>query len=472
MEIIISAEVHEFGLRESSTSVIPPAPPLPASFSKLLKAASVELHSDTDSGTGDSMMFVIPGQELSDSEFTEEFSSACPSRRGSAGTIPLPPPPPPLPSYLSTSAPTSPITKIPSRQPTSALLMSDLIEPQRTLRIRRSNSLTYSDLSDYEERYQDDMNDIEDRYGNGYRQPTTTENEGEMVTLTCIVCYDEVSDFSTSVRKCCNEYVCNSCIMAIVHTNINEGQSFITCPNPECDKGAIGKQEILSLVSGEVKDKFERLRAEAEGSNTKRACPNCTYLTDHQLPKRFRKYKEENVQITCSKCQYVWCFACHAPWHKDVSCKQFKKGNVHFKKWTGERSKGVANCQKCPLCRVYIQRSTGCDHMTCNRCDTHFCYKCGGRFLDLPGIGDHYQKTSILGCEFNYNAKNSTKRKTVRGSYFGAKMAALTAYPVLFVAGVVVVVVVGAVALPIYGGYRYHKYRKNMKQRYWRRRKL
>ncbi|XP_064383557.1 E3 ubiquitin-protein ligase RNF217-like [Halichondria panicea] len=465
MEIIVSAEVHNFGLPESSTSVIPAAPPLPVSFCKLLQAASVELQSDTDSGTGDSMMFVIPGQDLSDSEFTEEFSSAPPSRRGSAGTIPLPPPPPPLPSYLSTSAPTSPITTLPNRSALLTRRSSITIEPQTPSRFR---PLIFDDEEYY---YEDDI--IGDVYHNSYREPKTTENKGEMVTLTCIVCYDEVSDFSTNVRKCCNAYVCDSCMRAIVQTNINEGTSFITCPNPDCDQGAIGKEEILSLISDEMRNKFERLRAEAEGSNTKRACPNCTYLTDHQLPKRFRKYKEEDVQITCSKCQYVWCFACHAPWHKDVSCKQFRRGNVHFKKWTSERStKGVANCQKCPLCRVYIQRSTGCDHMTCNRCDTHFCYKCGGRFLDLPGIGDHYQQTSILGCEYNYSKNNSIKRKTVRGSYFGAKMAALTAYPVLFIAGVVVVVVVGAVALPIYGGYRYHKYRKNMKQRYWRRRKL
>lgn len=40
----------------------------------------------------------------------------------------------------------------------------------------------------------------------------------------------------------------------------------------------------------------------------------------------------------------------------------------------------------------------------------------------------------------------------------------LTGYPVLFVAGVGVVLLVGAVALPIYAGYRFYKFKKNTQQ--------
>lgn len=445
MEIMLSAEIHPFDLQKSDArcSVIPQAPPLPASLQCKLPA-SEELHSDSDSdsGHGDSVMAdILPGLELSDWEFNEEFSSAASSRRQSAGAIPLPPPLPSLPSYLSNSDPNiTVLAPVGLRMPEFGSSQYWIDEHFRQLREHEDNR---------------------------------DEEEIPTVERTCIVCYTEVLDYETnsSERKCCKEFVCQECISTIVHTNIEEGQSFISCPNSTCD-GVIGKNEILSHIVGTTKEKFERLRAEAEGSNTKRACPNCSFLTEHQLPKRFRRYKEENVQITCQKCQFVWCFACHSPWHKDVSCKEFKKGNLHFRKWTSEKSsKGVANCQKCPLCRVYIQRSTGCDHMTCNRCDTHFCYKCGGRFSGIVGLGDHYDQTSVFGCPYNYLRNEPVKRKTVRGGYLGSKLAALTGYPVLFIAGVAVVVIVGAVALPIYGGYRYHKYRKNMKSRYWNRRK-
>ena len=45
--------------------------------------------------------------------------------------------------------------------------------------------------------------------------------------------------------------------------------------------------------------------------------------------------------------------------------------------------------------------------------------------------------------------------------HLGAKVAMLAGYPALFVAGAAVVLVVGVVALPIYGGYKLYKYRKN-----------
>mmetsp|Transcript_5929 Transcript_5929/g.16099 ORF Transcript_5929/g.16099 Transcript_5929/m.16099 type:complete len:175 (-) Transcript_5929:518-1042(-) len=37
------------------------------------------------------------------------------------------------------------------------------------------------------------------------------------------------------------------------------------------------------------------------------------------------------------------------------------------------------NATKCPDCKVPIQRSEGCDHMTCNQCSCYFCYRCGVR---------------------------------------------------------------------------------------------
>ena len=288
----------------------------------------------------------------------------------------------------------------------------------------------------------------------------------------CIVCFAEVVE-RRNKRKCCSQVVCQDCIKEIIRTSIeDEGQSHITCPNPECEKGAIGREEILKHISGETKEKYERFRLQEEGGSDKKTCPNCCLITEHKLPRRFRRYRAEDVRITCSSCQFEWCYRCHAPWHRDITCKQFQHGEKQFKSWTKATSKkGVANCHKCPLCRVYIQKSSGCNHMTCNRCKTEFCYRCGGFYNGLPGLGDHYTKTSIFGCSEDYKADSPIQRKTIRGGYLGAKLAMLTGYPVLFVAGLAVVVVVGVVALPIYGGYRFYKFKKRTNRLYRRGRK-
>lgn len=33
----------------------------------------------------------------------------------------------------------------------------------------------------------------------------------------------------------------------------------------------------------------------------------------------------------------------------------------------------------CPKCKFYVERTEGCNHMTC-KCGNHFCYKCGKNF--------------------------------------------------------------------------------------------
>ena len=44
----------------------------------------------------------------------------------------------------------------------------------------------------------------------------------------------------------------------------------------------------------------------------------------------------------------------------------------------------------CPTCNVRVQRSFGCNHMTCTQCRTHFCYRCGTR-LDSESPYGHFR---------------------------------------------------------------------------------
>jgi hypothetical protein len=38
----------------------------------------------------------------------------------------------------------------------------------------------------------------------------------------------------------------------------------------------------------------------------------------------------------------------------------------------------VIKCsKKCPECMLPIQKQSGCNKMTCSRCSTYFCWKCG-----------------------------------------------------------------------------------------------
>ena len=245
----------------------------------------------------------------------------------------------------------------------------------------------------------------------------------------------------------------------IVCLAVTEGVVHITCPNTECDK-ALTDQEILLLIgqNAALKNKYDRFRLDYVKEGNKKTCPRCCLITEHKLPRKFR-LKESDVKLKCTSCDLEWCFKCHAPWHEGMTCKAFKTGEKQFHHWTKERrSDKIPNCQKCPLCRVYIERSAGCNRMTCKRCGSEFCYLCGEMFVPLIGcsLGFHELKYSILGCPYEYDG-STFERVTVRGSYAAAILSSLTGYPVLFVGGVALLLVVGLVVLPFYAAYKLYK---------------
>ncbi|XP_076466524.1 E3 ubiquitin-protein ligase RNF217-like [Babylonia areolata] len=85
--------------------------------------------------------------------------------------------------------------------------------------------------------------------------------------------------------------------------------------------------------------------------------------------------------------------------------------------------------------QVYIQRSSGCNHMVCSRCATDFCYDCGQKYyltrtnhgiysnrLFKYTLGTHSSKLSPLGCSHNFLRKHVAARRLIRGSVLGLKV--------------------------------------------------
>lgn len=294
----------------------------------------------------------------------------------------------------------------------------------------------------------------------------STDNTKPM--LPCEVCYE----LTSLNRPCCSVNVCNDCLHQIVVVNVNDGVTTISCPNPECNQ-LLSRDEILAVLNTKqdlgTKDKYERFRLAKSTNDKEKVCPNCSWLTPIKTDKKVRKWKESDIHITCEKCDLEWCFKCHAPWHKNITCKQFRRGNKDFKKWITEKdAKGNANGHHCPSCKIPIQRSTGCNHMTCSDCRCEFCYRCGCRFINLPGVfGDHYSTLGFAGCKYNYKPDNNVKRVSVRGGYLFAKVVTVMGNPGLMLAGAGVLIVAGVVVIPIYGGYklyRYHSAKKSIRR--------
>ena len=98
-------------------------------------------------------------------------------------------------------------------------------------------------------------------------------------------------------------------------------------------------------------------------------CGNIYRVTDPLLSARTH---------ICSKCLAAVCKTCHAI-HDDMSCSDFKDLQSGCHKAT-EKLKRQLGCKDCPKCGTTMEKTEGCNHMTCSGCRTHLCWVCLATF--------------------------------------------------------------------------------------------
>ncbi|CAM4749618.1 unnamed protein product [Rotaria magnacalcarata] len=247
-------------------------------------------------------------------------------------------------------------------------------------------------------------------------------------------------------RPCCNFYVCSTCISVYVEQKIEQGVISIQCPNQQCHM-FIHRDEIHKrCISPEIRQKLTRFLIENNRSINIKTCPRCSNIHEIDI-ELCRSMRQAPTKVQCVECNLIWCFQCHSPWHDGIQCKEFRRGDRMLKKWAREVHYGQHNAQQCPSCKVYIQRTNGCDHIVCVRCKTEFCYKCGDRFRDIKFIGDHYSELSVLGCKYRFYPDNPLKRRLIRGSILGGK---ILAAPIVLCLAVVTGAVCASIGFPAY----------------------
>ncbi|XP_041108186.1 probable E3 ubiquitin-protein ligase RNF217 isoform X2 [Polyodon spathula] len=237
------------------------------------------------------------------------------------------------------------------------------------------------------------------------------------IVLTCRVCLE---DKHIKPLHCCKKAVCEECLKRYLSSQVQLGQVDVKCPIPECSAHLEESMVVAHLPNEEVVKYKYFLELSRVGSSTK-PCPQCQHFTTFKkIGNVDSPSKAENkYKILCEVCQLVWCFKCHSPWHEGLNCRDYKKGDKLLRHWASEIEHGQRNAQKCPRCKIHIQRTEGCDHMTCSQCNTNFCYRCGERYRQLRFFGDHTSNLSIFGCKFRYLPEKPHLRRLVRGSVCG-----------------------------------------------------
>ncbi|XP_063299256.1 E3 ubiquitin-protein ligase RNF217 [Pelobates fuscus] len=271
---------------------------------------------------------------------------------------------------------------------------------------------------------------------------------GNMVLMNCRVCLE---DRFLKPLVCCKEPLCEECLKRYLSSQVHIGQVEIKCPITECNKNLDESTIVYSLPRDEILKYKYFLELSRMDSSTK-PCPQCKHFTTFKRKSHIpASAKSDNrFKVQCPSCQFIWCFKCHSPWHEGINCKEYKKGDKLLRHWASEIEHGQRNAQKCPKCKVHIQRTEGCDHMTCSQCNTNFCYRCGEQYRQLRFFGDHTSNLSIFGCKYRYLPERPHVRRLVRGSVCAGK---LLIAPLLIVLGLAlgaIAVVIGLFGLPVY----------------------
>jgi len=147
----------------------------------------------------------------------------------------------------------------------------------------------------------------------------------------------------------------------------------IICPHKNCCH-IFENYEILQIV----KDKYYvnrycdiSFQEYLKDSSETRYCPIC------ETPILFRSSWSSSIE--CPKCNRLYCAECNVPWHEDQSCYEFQNSEPAALNSEEEELNVIwksKHSKPCPNCRVDIEKSEGCNHMTCTQCDFTFCWIC------------------------------------------------------------------------------------------------
>ena len=199
--------------------------------------------------------------------------------------------------------------------------------------------------------------------------PSTPSADSQL----CEVCCETVQPHSLRGCSDCPHRFCVRCIRIYWEGLIFSGShARIICMFGGCGATATD-EDVRSVVSDRTfrRMRFFRERDSLASNPNVRFCPKdgCWALVTSVAP------RDQRSPLICKDCRTRMCFKCEAEVDGDHHCTIRKIGKAHrllFELWA------TCHTKTCPACNCRIQRSHGCSHMTCARCNAYFCWRCRG----------------------------------------------------------------------------------------------
>ncbi|KAK9689595.1 hypothetical protein RND81_09G070100 [Saponaria officinalis] len=203
---------------------------------------------------------------------------------------------------------------------------------------------------------------------------------------TCVICLEETDqDKIFAVDGCLHRY-CFSCMKQHVEAKMHDGV-MPKCPHDSCKSELSVDSCGKFLTSKLIEIMKQRTREASIPVAEKVYCPypRCsTLMSKAEVAEIANKEKIRGRLFgarQCVKCQGLFCINCSVPWHKTMTCAEYKRTHPYLQPDDAKlKSLATRNLwRQCIKCNHMIELAEGCYHMTC-RCGYEFCYTCGAEW--------------------------------------------------------------------------------------------
>ncbi|GAA5966618.1 hypothetical protein JCM3765_005676 [Sporobolomyces pararoseus] len=243
----------------------------------------------------------------------------------------------------------------------------------------------------------------------------------------CPLCFSPRSGSKCLQLESCGCTFCLPCLKDYFSLLITEGMvRSVACPALECVEkrskweksvggagsldekvelekpGRVTADEVEKICGSESRKRFEWLKEKIRVESD----PSISFCPRESCQAPTPKTDDDKLRV-CTACQFAYCVFCRKGWHGTRNACSLPQSNAIVSKYleaneaekrTLEARYGSANIKRlvaafeeekalqewfeknstsCPGCQIRVEKSHGCNHMTCGKCHAHFCYRCG-----------------------------------------------------------------------------------------------
>ncbi|KAJ3878195.1 hypothetical protein F5051DRAFT_237090 [Lentinula edodes] len=205
-----------------------------------------------------------------------------------------------------------------------------------------------------------------------HRKVQPSKNEGGS---SCPICLDEVS---VPVQLGCGHEYCNACLHHFLTADVKNFPIVCLGDEAQCKKPIALPviQKFLTEVQFDTLLEAAFMQHIEKNPEVFKYCPT----PDCEQLYRCADSGLSESHVCCPSCLAEICTRCHEG-HKGMSCdeRQRSRNDQENNEELNARWAGMTGVKKCPRCSVWIEKTDGCNHISC-RCGAHVCWRCMGIF--------------------------------------------------------------------------------------------